>query len=104
MVMDQNGTSNGQEAKPEKSPPTSGANKSPKKRRKVNHGMYRYPAASRTLSETSTDLGTCSCSLCILSAICKYCIGSKYKRSLGACTYAQVCLAEANSIWYLTSI
>jgi hypothetical protein len=49
MVMDQNGTSNGQEAKPEKSPPTSGANKSPKKRRKVNHGTSRKPTSSRYL-------------------------------------------------------
>ncbi|KAH9212556.1 transcription factor Zn cluster transcription factor-like protein Rds2 [Leptodontidium sp. 2 PMI_412] len=35
--MDQNGASNGQDAKPHKSPPAFGASKSPKKRRKVNH-------------------------------------------------------------------
>lgn len=35
--MEQNGTSNGKDAKPQKSPPAAGMNKSPKKRRKVNH-------------------------------------------------------------------
>ncbi|PSS06777.1 hypothetical protein M430DRAFT_46115 [Amorphotheca resinae ATCC 22711] len=35
--MEQNGTSNGQDAKRQASPPASGASKSPKKRRKVNH-------------------------------------------------------------------
>ncbi|KAF8863586.1 transcription factor Zn cluster transcription factor-like protein Rds2 [Acephala macrosclerotiorum] len=35
--MEQNGSSNGQDVKPQKSPPASGASKSPKKRRKVNH-------------------------------------------------------------------
>jgi hypothetical protein len=35
--MEQNGASNGQEAKPQKSPPAAGTNNSPKKRRKVNH-------------------------------------------------------------------
>jgi len=35
--MEQNGASNGHDAKPQKSSPASGASKSPKKRRKVNH-------------------------------------------------------------------
>ncbi|KUJ18223.1 transcription factor Zn cluster transcription factor-like protein Rds2 [Mollisia scopiformis] len=35
--MERNGSSNGQDGKPQKSPPASGASKSPKKRRKVNH-------------------------------------------------------------------
>jgi hypothetical protein len=47
--MDKNGTSNGQDAKPHKSPPTAGTNKSPKKRRKVNHGMYSNSTPSKTL-------------------------------------------------------
>jgi hypothetical protein len=38
-VMEQNGTSNGKDAKSQKSPAAAGVNKSPKKRRKVNHGM-----------------------------------------------------------------
>jgi hypothetical protein len=37
--MEQNGANNGQDAKPPASSAASGANKSPKKRRKVNHGM-----------------------------------------------------------------
>lgn len=43
-MMEQNGASNGHNAKPQKSPPASGASKSPKKRRKVNHGMLDTPA------------------------------------------------------------
>jgi hypothetical protein len=57
--MEQNGASNGQETKPQKSPPATGANKSPKKRRKVNHGTSSKPTASNNLkdvSETSTDV------------------------------------------------
>lgn len=41
--MEQNGANNGQDAKPPASSAASGANKSPKKRRKVNHGMQRFP-------------------------------------------------------------
>lgn len=37
-VMEQKGASNGKDTKPTKSPPAAGASKSPKKRRKVNHG------------------------------------------------------------------
>jgi hypothetical protein len=88
--MEQNGASNGQEAKPQKSPPAAGTNNSPKKRRKVNHGMYSNPARSGIVSGTSTDLGTCSCSLCVLSPICKFCIGSKYLKVLGVCAYAHL--------------
>lgn len=86
--MDQNGASNGEETKPEGSTPASGSGKgagtSTKKRRKVNHGtssrssQLRGKCPSETVA-TIADLGTCSCSLCILSTICKYCIGSKYK-------------------------
>jgi hypothetical protein len=47
--MEQNGASNGQEAKPQKSPPAAGANKSPKKRRKVNHGSSSKPTFSSNL-------------------------------------------------------
>lgn len=36
--MEKNGASDSKDAKPQKSPPASGASKSPKKRRKVNHG------------------------------------------------------------------
>lgn len=39
--MEQNGANNGQDAKPPASSAASGANKSPKKRRKVNHGMLK---------------------------------------------------------------
>lgn len=42
--MEQNGASNGHDAKVQKSPPASGASKSPKKRRKVNHGTQKAPA------------------------------------------------------------
>jgi hypothetical protein len=87
--MEQNGESNGEATKLEKASLVSGSNKSPRKRRKVNHGMSRFRASS-TLSETSTDLGTCSCSMRVLSAICKYCIGSKVKERLGVCAYAHV--------------
>ena len=41
--MEQNGTNNGQDAKPPASSAATGANKSPKKRRKVNHGMQKFP-------------------------------------------------------------
>jgi hypothetical protein len=54
--MEQNGASNGQEAKLQKSPSASGANKSPKKRRKVNHGRSSTSATSRRVPETCTDL------------------------------------------------
>jgi len=37
--MEKNGANDVKDAKPQKSPPASGASKSPKKRRKVNHGM-----------------------------------------------------------------
>lgn len=82
--MEQNGASNGEDAKPESSPPASGKGKGTgtKRRRKVNHGTSSRPgfdALSETIA-TMADLGTCSCSLCVLSTICKYCIGWKYKR------------------------
>jgi hypothetical protein len=96
--MDQNGASNGEDAKPEGSPPASGSGSgkgagtsgsgsgsgstSTKKRRKVNHGTSSRPSKGNCPSEivaTVADIGTCSCSLCILSTICKYCIGSSYK-------------------------
>ncbi|KAG4436690.1 hypothetical protein IFR05_007838 [Cadophora sp. M221] len=84
--MDQNGASNGQDAKPHKSPPASGASKSPKKRRKVNHGIFGWfsssPVMSCPVSETFADLGARSCSLCVLSPIRKYSIGSQFKESL----------------------
>jgi hypothetical protein len=41
--MEQNGASNGHDAKPQKSPPANGASNSPKKRRKVNHGKLKMP-------------------------------------------------------------
>lgn len=41
--MEQNRANNGQDAKPPASSASSGANKSPKKRRKVNHGMQKSP-------------------------------------------------------------
>lgn len=77
--MEQNGTSNGQDAKPHTSPTASGANKSPKKRRKVNHGRSMVPATWYTIFKACADHGTCSCSLCILSTICKSSIGLEYK-------------------------
>lgn len=83
--MEQNGASNGHDAKPQKSPPASGASKSPKKRRKVNHGaccqvLSSKPAASSTAFKTCTDPGPRACSLCVLPSICKYCIGCKFMR------------------------
>jgi hypothetical protein len=51
-AMEQSGTSNGQDAKRQASPPASGASKSPKKRRKVNHGTSPVPATWRTILET----------------------------------------------------
>jgi hypothetical protein len=45
--MEKNGASNGQDSKPQKSPPATGASKSPKKRRKVNHGTSSDSAARR---------------------------------------------------------
>ncbi len=86
-VMEQNGASNGQSAKLQKSESAAGASKSPKKRRKVNHGTSANSAASYTVPRTLTDL-MCFCSLCILSPICKYCIGSEYKGCLVVCAYA----------------
>lgn len=56
-------------------PPASGANKSPK-RRKLNHGMQSKLTASSPSFETAAGFGTCSCSLCISSTICKCSIGS----------------------------
>jgi hypothetical protein len=44
--MEENEASNGHDAKPQKSPPASGANKGSKKRRKVNHGKLRVTANS----------------------------------------------------------
>lgn len=44
--MEQNGVSNGQKAKPLKLESAAGASKSPKKRRKVNHGTFSEPTAS----------------------------------------------------------
>lgn len=85
--MEQNGESNGEATKPEKSSPVTGSNKSPRKRRKVNHGMSNFRASS-ILFETCTNLRTCFCSMRVLPAICKYCIGFKYKESLGVCAYA----------------
>jgi hypothetical protein len=49
--MEQNGASNGQDAKPQESPPATGANKSPKKRRKVNHGTSSKSTASSNLKD-----------------------------------------------------
>jgi hypothetical protein len=40
--MDQNGASNGQEVKPQTSPPAAAVGKSFRKRRKVNHGTLAY--------------------------------------------------------------
>jgi hypothetical protein len=42
-VMEQNGTSNGKDEKQQKSASAAGMNKSPKKRRKVNHGRLSKP-------------------------------------------------------------
>lgn len=41
--MEENEASNGNGAKPQKSPPTTGASKAVKKRRKVNHGELKAP-------------------------------------------------------------
>jgi len=51
--MEQTGPSNGHDVKPQKSPPAAGANKSPKKRRKVNHGklwLQHSPNSTLVLS------------------------------------------------------
>ncbi|KAE8452847.1 hypothetical protein EG329_013119 [Mollisiaceae sp. DMI_Dod_QoI] len=80
--MEQNGTSNGQDVKPQKSPPASGANKSPKKRRKVNHGTSRKSAARRHSPNYGLIVGR-------VPAACVYCRRSErpcarcIKRNIG---------------------
>lgn len=94
--MEQNGASNGQQAKLpqaklQKSPPASGASKSPKKRRKVNHGTSGPPRQEmESRRETSTDLEARSCSVCVLPPICKSCMGSRLLEVLEGCEYAQL--------------
>ena len=86
-----NGAQNGQETTSQKSPPAAGANsRSPKKRRKVNHGKSTKPRSIKIFFEASTDRGVYSCSLCVLSPICKSCIGSEYMGLLDLCTYAHI--------------
>merc|ERR1712230_183857 len=63
-AMEKNGASNGQDAKPQKSPPATGASKSPKKRRKVNHACVYCRRSHMT---------------CDLERPCKRCI----KRNIG---------------------
>ena len=102
--MDQNGTSNGHDAKLQLSPPASGANKSPKKRRKVNHGTCSHLIAWKNFFLEHLLI------LERVPAACVYCRRSVStaldRNTREALVYATMrqCLAEANSIWFLTSI
>jgi len=64
--MEQTGPSNGHDVKPQKSPPAAGANKSPKKRRKVNHGTLWYQRSLYSCFGTLTDFER-------VPAACVYC-------------------------------
>jgi hypothetical protein len=82
-AMEKNGTSNGKGEKGTTAA-TAGVSKgpSPRKRRKVNHGMSNGASdvcmrarARNSLTGSLADDRTCSCSVCILSTICKSPIG-----------------------------
>ena len=82
--MEQNGAGNGQDAQAQASQTAgTGVTKgpSPRKRRKVNHGKSTVPAPFVCIPQGSlADHRTCSCSVCILSTICKLPIGLLYTR------------------------
>jgi hypothetical protein len=80
--MEHNGASNGQDALPQTSPTTAGVSKSPRKRRKVNHGMLWCQRLRMYAARPPADRRTCSCSLCILSTICKSPIGLEHKNPI----------------------
>ncbi|RFU28019.1 hypothetical protein B7463_g8335, partial [Scytalidium lignicola] len=79
-VMEQNGATNGQDVKPQASPPNAAAAKSPKKRRKVNHGKAR---------DTSSFQSACHIIVLIrkrVAAACVYC-----RRSHMTCDLERPC-------------